>query len=97
MIIMKNIEIIEGKPVTFEYSKTGLLKSIYIDDIIIDVTKMTPEQINNWTGGNKLNGEFWIDIFRDCESYLTKDSRTKEVDSYHGINYDYEKALFAFL
>lgn len=94
---MKNINIIKGKPVTFEYSKTGILNTIYIDDIIIDIIKMTPEQIENWTGGDELNGGSWLDIFRDCESYLTQDNQTKEVDSYHGANYDYEKALFAFL
>lgn len=93
---MKNINIIEGVPVTFEMDKTGVLKSIYFNDIIIDVIKMTPHQKNEWCGNDKINGSFWIDIFIDSES-LSQTLKTKSVDSFHGGNYNLNKAIHSLI
>lgn len=98
---MKNIEIIEGKPVAFEYSKTGMLNTVRFDDIIIDVTKMTKENIENWTGYPieylPLNGQFWLEIFVDCDSYTSQSERTRSVDSFHGHNFNLDEAIYSLI
>lgn len=92
-----NINMIEGKPVTFKYSKTGQLKEIAFDDIIIYVIKMSPEQVQKWTGDDELNGEYWLDIFVDHKSDVSPSSRTEDWDSFHGNNYDINEAIHGLI
>ena len=58
---------------------------------------MSKEQIELWTGGEELNGRFWLNVFHEIDGITSQGPTTKSVDSFHGHNYSIDEAILSLL